>query len=176
MTNPQIIHHSVTEKFKLLEAAKKIFTLALPMAGSQLINVASGFLCMAMLAALGHDVLAASALIFTIQLSIMVTGMSILFSLSVLVGHAYGAKDYALIGNYVQQGWTLAIIMSIPIMLFFWHIDLVLIFLGQSEKMVHIVHRYFHAFTWAVIPSLLSTCHMQFCYAIHKTRAGDNQN
>jgi len=158
----------IENDLSLIKATKKILTLALPMAGSQLVSVASGFLCMAMLAALGHDVLAASALIFTTQLSIMVTGMSLLFSLSVLVGHTYGARDYPVIGNYVQQGWTLALIISIPIMLLFWHIDSVLLFFGQSKETASIVHIYFHAFVWAVIPSFLSTCNMQFGYGIHK--------
>jgi MATE family multidrug resistance protein len=145
------------KNISLFEAGKRIFSLALPMAGSQFINVASGFLCMAMLAALGHEVLAASALIFSTQLSIMVSSMSILFSLSVLVGHSYGAKDYATIGNYVQQGWTLAILISIPIMLLFWNIDAVLLFFGQSKEIANIVRSYFHAFVWAIIPGLLST-------------------
>ncbi len=82
----------MNKNISMFEASKRIFSLALPMAGSQLVNVASGFLCMAMLAALGHEVLAASALIFSTQLSIMVSGMSILFSLSVLVGHSYVQK------------------------------------------------------------------------------------
>jgi MATE family multidrug resistance protein len=138
------------------------------MAGSQFINVASGFLCMAMLAALGHQVLAASALIFSTQLSIMLSGMSILFSLSVLVGHAYGAKDYKTIGNYVQQAWTLAILISLPVMLLFWHIDRILLFFGQSKEMTAIVHIYFHAFVWAVVPGFLASCNMQFGYGIHK--------
>src|SRR5579872_1017969 len=138
------------------------------MAGSQFMSVASGFLCMAMLAQLGHEVLAASALIFSTQLSIMVSGMSVLFSLSVLVGHAFGAKDYPTIGNYVQQGWTLGLLISIPIMVLFWHIDAVLIFFGQTKEIADIVHSYFHAFVWAVIPGFLSTCNMQFGYGIHK--------
>ncbi len=158
----------INKNTTLFEAGKRIFSLALPMAGSQFINVASGFLCMAMLAALGHEVLAASALIFSTQLSIMVSGMSMLFSLSVLVGHSYGAKNYIDIGNYVQQGWTLALLISIPIMLLFWNIDVVLLFLGESKEIANIVHSYFHAFVWAVIPGLLSTCNMQFGYGIHK--------
>lgn len=150
------------------EICKKIFSLALPMAGSQFINVASGFLCMAMLAQLGHEVLAASALIVSTQLSIMVSGMSILFSLSVLVGHAYGAKEYSTIGNYVQQSWVLALLISIPIMILFWHMDSLLIFFGQSQEIAGIVHSYFHAFIWAVIPGLLATCNQQLGYGIHK--------
>lgn len=159
---------TINANASFFETSKKIFALAMPMAGSQFINVASGFLCMAMLAALGHEVLAASALIFSTQLSIMVSGMSILFSLSVLVGHAYGARDYVSIGNYVQQGWTLALLISIPIMLLFWNIDSVLLFFGQSKEIANIVHSYFHAFVWAVIPGFLSTCNMQFGYGIRK--------
>jgi MATE family multidrug resistance protein len=94
MTGENIMIKNIT----LITAVKRIFALALPMAGTQFVNVGSGFLCMVMLAALGHDVLAASALIVSTQLSIMVSGMSLLFSLSVLVGHAYGAKDHAAIG------------------------------------------------------------------------------
>ncbi len=147
---------------------KRLFSLALPMAGSQLISVASGFLCMAMLAKLGHEVLAASALIFTTQLSIMVSGLSILFSLSVLVGHAYGAKEYRHIGNYVLQGWTIGLLLSIPIMILFWNIDTLLLFFGESHEICDIVRSYFHAFVWAVIPGFLSTSNMQFGYGIHK--------
>lgn len=132
---------------KPVETNKKILTLALPMAGSQLINVASGFLCMTMLATLGHEVLAASALIFSTQLSIMVTGMSILFSLGVLIGHAYGAKSYADIGTFLQQGWTLALIISMPAMLLCWYIEPILIFFDQSQTIAHILQTYFHIFT-----------------------------
>lgn len=154
----------------LVSACKKICALALPMTGSQIINIASGFLCMTMLATLGHDVLAASALIFATQISILVSGMSILFSISVLVGHAYGAKDHLAIGNYLQQGWTLSLLIGIPVMLLFWNIDTVLLFFGQSKEIASIVHSYFHAFLWAVIPGFLATCNQQFGYGIHKKK------
>jgi Na+-driven multidrug efflux pump len=60
------------EKIMMKLENKKILSLSLPMAGIQLITVASGFLCMTMLAQLGEEVLAASALIFSIQMSIIV--------------------------------------------------------------------------------------------------------
>lgn len=157
-------HKSTT----LIEICKRIASLAAPMAGAQFINIASGFLCMTMLAHLGAQVLAASALIYSTQLSIMVTGMSVLFSLSVLVGHAYGGNKYLSIGNYVQQSWTLALIISIPMMIFFWNIKLILIYFGQAAPIAEIVQTFFHAFVWAVIPGLLSTCNQQFGYGIHK--------
>lgn len=151
-----------------LMLSKRIFSLALPMAGTQLISVASGFFCMVMLAQLGSQVLAASALIFSTELSIVVIGISILFSLSVLIGHAYGAKNHLAIGNYLQQGWTLSIFICIPIMILFWNIKLILIFLGQSKEISGILQIYFHAFAWCVIPEFLSVCNQQFGYGVHK--------
>src|ERR1700733_5915572 len=103
-------------------ATKKIIPLALTMAGTQLLTVASGFLCMIMLSHLGHEVLAASALMISTQITIMVIGMSILFSLSLLIGHAYGAKNFEAIRNFLQQGWMLAVFISIPVILLFWFI------------------------------------------------------
>lgn len=149
---------------------KKIIQLSLPMAGTQLITVGSGFLCMTMLAKLGHDVLAASALIFSISMSVMVIGMSLLFSLSILVGRAYGANDPLKIGCLVQQGWSLAFFISIPILFIFWYIEPILIFLGQKKALAEIVQSFFHANVWRVAPLLLSVCNQQLCYGVHKQK------
>lgn len=150
------------------DVVKQLFWLALPMSGSQFINFASTFLCMTMLAALGHNVLAASALIFTSQAAIMMSAMAILFSLSVLVGHAYGARNYDAIGNYLQQSWFLSLILAIPVILLFWHIGPILLYFHEPENIVNIVARYFHYFVFAVIPAMLVVCNTQFGYAVRK--------
>jgi len=162
------VESTFDDRESLFGLSKKIFSLALPMAGSQLINVASGFLCMTMLAQLGPSVLSASALIFSTEVSIMVTGISILFSLSVLIGHAYGARNYLAIGNYVQQGWILGLLISIPIILMFWHIKPILMYFGQAPEMAEIVQTYFRAFSWSVIPEFLSVTNQQLGYSIRK--------
>lgn len=146
----------------------RILALALPMAGTQLITVVASFICMAMLAALGHEVLAASALIFTIRMTIYVVGASILFSVSVLVSHALGEKNYLLIGNLAQQGWTLAVLLAIPIIILFEHINFLLSHLGQSQNIIAYVQIFFHANVWNVFPFLLSVCNQQVCYGIRK--------
>ncbi len=154
----------------LSQASKKIVPLALTMAGTQFLNVASGFLCMVMLAHLGHQVLAASALMISTQITIMVIGMSILFSLSLLIGHAYGAKNFQAIGNFLQQGWTLACLISIPTILIFWFIGPILKAFGQSPTLIPIVTRYFHANVWAVLPFQLLVCNQQLCFGTHQQR------
>lgn len=156
------------KNMRYVDACKRISSLALPMTGSSLINVAGGFLCMVMLAQLGSQVLAACALIFSTELSIVVTGLSLLFSLSVLVGHAYGEKKYLDIGVLVQQGWVLGLVISIPVMIVFVYIEPILLFFGQSKEITEIVQLYFNAFVWCVIPELLVVCNQQFGYGIHK--------
>lgn len=154
----------------LKQARKKILPLAMTMATTTLMNVCGGFLCMMMVAQLGHEVLAASALMISTQISIMVIAMSLLFSLSVLVGHAYGAKNFHAIGNFLQQGWTLATLVGIPILFLFWFIGPALQFFGQSPALIPYVEHYFHGYIWGVLPVLWVICHQQLCFGIHQQR------
>lgn len=152
------------------DVSQKLLALALPMALTQLIAMGSIFLCMGMLATLGKEVLAASALIFSTSMAVMATAMSILFALSILVSHAFGSRQYADAGQFLQQGWTLAVLISLPVMLFLWHIGSVLIFFGQSKTLAAIVQLYFRAHTLRVLPILLGVCNQQFCYGVHKQK------
>ncbi len=152
----------------LWQTTRKIFSLALPMAGTQFISIAGGFLSMTMLAQLGHQVLAASGLIFSTQVTIVVIGMSILMTLSIFIGRAFGAGQFKLIGNYLQQGWTLALVISIPIIILFWHISSFLLFFGQSVAIVQIVQSFFHAYVWGIVPLMFLACNQQLCYGTHK--------
>lgn len=149
---------------------KKVIQLSLPMAITQLITIGSGFLCMTMLAKLGHDVLAASALIFSIATVVMMTSISLLFALSILIGHRFGERDYLAIGSLLQQGWLLSLIFSIPTLLIYWYVYPILIFLGQDKTIAHIVESFFHANSWRVIPFFFCVCNQQLCYGVQKQK------
>ncbi len=84
------------------------------------------------------------------QVSIIVMGMSILFSLSVLIGHAYGSKNYIAVGYFVRQGWMLAILTGIPIIVIFSNVSSILLFFGQSPAITELVAEYFKGYVWAV--------------------------
>ncbi|CAN5326808.1 MATE family efflux transporter [soil metagenome] len=150
--------------------SKRIASLSLPMALSQLINFASAFLCTAMLAQLGQEVLAASALMISTQISLMVTAISLLLALSVLVGHAYGAKNYSAIGIFLQLGWILALFISLPLIFIYLHLDKILLYFGQSPSIVIITQQYFHVSVLNVVPCLLAVCNQQFGYGIRKVK------
>jgi len=144
--------------------------LALPMAGSRLIQVLSGFIGMLMLARLGHTVLAASALMTSTMISIMIILIALLFSLSVVVGQAWGAGKKYEIGAIVQQGMVLAIILSIPAMILYWYVDRFLLWTGQLPELIVYVRQYFHSLEWAVLPIMLQATLQQACYGMSKQR------
>ncbi|MDQ8039919.1 MAG: MATE family efflux transporter [Cellulomonas sp.] len=149
---------------------KKLIQLSLPMVLTHIITMGSGFLCMTMLAKLGHKALAASALIFSIQMAVIHISASLLFSLSLLIGHRFGKKDYGTIGALVQQGWLLSLIISIPIFLIYWHIYTILIFLGQDRTISKIVEEFFHANIWVILPFFFAVCNQQLCYGVQKQK------
>lgn len=162
--------NTTLEHSSIKTATKKIIPLALTMAGTQLLTVSGGFLCMIMLSHLGHEVLAASALMISTQITIIVVGMSILFSLSILIGHAYGAKNFLAIGSFMQLGWTVALAISIPIMCIFWFMGRILLHFGEPPHLIPLVTKFFHAYIFAVIPILIAICNQQLCYGTHQQR------
>jgi len=149
---------------------KQLLSLAFPIAGSQCLNVASQFICMLMLASLSPHILAASALIFSIQISITVTSLSLLFALSILVAHAYGNHNYSEIGFLLKQGWQYSFWMSIPLMILFWNIHHILLWCGQPAELTHLIKAYFHTYVWSVFPTLLAVCHQQVAYGLQQKR------
>ncbi len=149
---------------------QKIMQLALPMVCTQFVTVGSGFLCMMMLSKLGHLVLAASALIFSVSLTVAVISISLLFSLSILIGQAYGRQDEQGVGSLWQQGWLLSLIISLPCLLVYWHIDSILTLFGQDPRAVAIVKTFFRASIWGVVPLLWGMCNQQLCYGVNKQR------
>lgn len=156
------------QKTNLTEISKELFSLALPMAFTQLLAVGSGFISIAMLSKLGPDVLAASALMFSTRTAFALIGSSILFSLSLLIGHAYAQGEKSRIGELMRQGWLLGFLISLPLLFLFWNIHHILYLCGEPAKLVNLVKEFFHANIWNVIPLVFSVCNQQLCYGVKK--------
>lgn len=136
--------------------------LSLPLIVSNLISVLVTFLGVLMLGKLGDTALAASALITSTQSTVFVISMGLLFSISVMVGHAYGAKNYFEIGSIAQQGYLLALMLAIPVIAVLWNIGHILTFLKQPPELIHFVANYFRAFSFGVPAMLCGVCSIQF--------------
>lgn len=152
------------------ENLSNLIQLSLPMAIAQLITIGSSFLCMMMLASLGHDVLAASAPIFSVSITILMAAGSILFSLGILIARRAGEKHYVSIGSLLHYGWLLSLIVSLPTLLIYWYIKPILHFIGQDVTVANLAESFFHANCWRVVPFFLSVCNQQLCYGVNRPR------
>lgn len=149
---------------------KKVWSVASPITASRIFNVLSNFLGFFMVAHLGHEALAASALITATQATLFLVMTSILFSVGVVVGDAYGAQRYKEIGSILQNGWFLAFCVSFIAVLITLLIKPILLTFGQQVELVDIVHRYFLAYSIA-IPGLMGVITIQqFLIAVGKQK------
>ena len=146
--------------------SSRILKRAFPMAGARLINMLSVFIGMIMIAQLGHDVLAASAIISAGYFTVIVIFMFLLFSVGVVVGNYYGEEKFFEIGDIVQQGFLLALLIAIPMSAIFYFSGNFLYFFGQNPLVVPYVAQFFKALIWMVVPMLLLTCVSQFMFAV----------
>lgn len=147
---------------------RKILKIALPMAVARIINMISIFVGMIMIARLGHQVLAASALISSAYTTLMVIFMFVLFSVGVVVGRAYGGKKYHKIGDIMQQAFLLSILLGIPLVFLFYYMGDILAAFGQQPALIVYVKQYFHALAWVAFPLLWYAMLSQFMFAVMK--------
>jgi len=149
-------------------AYKKILGFSLPIVGQRLVVAINGFVGMLMIARLGHAQLAAGALVTSLYTTLLVIATSIIYSMGVIGGQLYGAKKYPELGRILRQGWLLAIIIAIPLILVAWNIGPVLLLFKQDKHLILLTQNYFHVLVWGFLPlMILFTC-SQFMISVAK--------
>jgi len=159
--------YSITNIFN---ESKRSLRLSLPLIGAQLIYAISGFFATLIVAHLGRDELAANALVWSVFTFLIVTFIGVLCSISILVAQSYGAKDYPGIKIVTGQGFILALVLSVPMMLVLWYAPYILIFTKQSPVIIQFATPYFHALTLCVIPLNFLIAVEQFLSGMEKSR------
>lgn len=98
---------------KLCQAAKALLSMGVPLASTRLVQTLNTFIAMAILAQLGHTVLAASFLIGIIRTFIFLVAMAPLFALGSIMSRQIGAKNTVVILAIVQQSWVTIMVLSV---------------------------------------------------------------
>jgi multidrug resistance protein, MATE family len=153
-----------------LDACKKISRLASPIILSRLINTTTTFVSMLLIAKLGHTYLAAGALITTISTMLLVTVWSLLFSVGVVCGRAYGANKKEELGNILRASLLLGTIAGLPVTLVMLNIAPTLRFFHQQEELIILTQQYFNGLSWSVIPSIWYLCILQLVVAVGRQK------
>ena len=155
---------------KKIDYIKQTISVAIPITVTQLIGTLSGFIGMAFLAQLGHHILAASALLYAAQTMTLVIFISPLFAISVLISRAFGSGDRHELGNMLQQGWLLSLILALPVIALYLSIKPILIACGQSVSLAQQITPFFHTAVYGVPATMLVIANSQFLLGIRRQK------
>lgn len=159
----------MTENYKFTQQIRRTGFISLPLIGSRILNIASGFISMVLIARLGIQAMAASALIVSTSNTILLTSWALLYSAAVLIGRAYGSEQYETIGEITRASCFVSLVWGGLITFVIWHVNVLLTFLHQPPDLVSIVTPYFHILSLGIIPSLLVTCFQELALGINRS-------
>lgn len=160
----------VENKKHFTHELKETISLSLPLIGSWLIYSLSGFIGTAMVARLGSDALAASVLVGILWMTVTVFFFGVFSSISILVSHQFGARQYDEIGYIVGQGIILAAIVSPPIMLSIFALPTILNLTAQTTAVTRLALEYGHAIIWSTPGVILLVVFEHFLNGIGRTK------
>ncbi|MCK4870424.1 MAG: MATE family efflux transporter [Gammaproteobacteria bacterium] len=165
--------HRSTNKHESLSDSKVIsgfLRLSFPLIATYLIVAVSGFVGVVMLARLGKDVLAATALGFSIYNAAMVFLFGFMTAVGVFIAQQYGARNSAGAGEMGAQGFILAVFLGVVITLVLLMTPLLLRFSGQNNFVVESATKFLTAFSLVILPLSILMCFQKFLMAVNKAK------
>lgn len=159
------------KKINLFQASYKMLGFALPLSTSGLIDMLASFISMMMVAQLGKEQLAASALAIPTWITLITVTSTVFYAVGIFIGHRRANEESPTeIGLFVKNGFWLAILLTIPAALGLCYIDRLFIFLGLNTQLIALTQPYFHFTALGIAPSLLIAVIIQFYLGIGKPR------
>ena len=138
----------------ILDEVKAVLHLAIPLAGAQLSQSATGFVDTVMMGLLGSQTIAAGGLGATYFTALLLISSAVVAAVSPLAAEAYGAGKPERVGQVARQGLWLAVALAIPLTWLLWNAALVLRLLGQAPETIALSQTYLQAIAWGLLPGL----------------------
>jgi len=142
--------------------------LAVPIALTQLGQIAMMTTDLALIGRLGDEALAAAALAHTVFFVTFTFGMGLVSAVAPLAAQAFGARDPRLVRRSLRVGLWAAFLISLPVMAFpFWG-EQILLALGQSPAAAALAQQYLFGLVWSILPGLWFMAIRGFMSAINR--------
>lgn len=136
------------------QETKQLLKLAIPLAGAQVAHALTGFFDTLMMGRLGTSTLAAGGLASITLMTVISIAGGVLMAVSPLIAEAYGAGKKRRIEQLTRQGLSLAVMLTIPIMLAITKLDYFLLQQGQDPTTVALASTYLNITIWGCFPAL----------------------
>ena len=149
----------------------KSMGLALPLASAQVAQAATGFIDTLMTGKLGSNALAAVGLGSTLFMFLALLGINVTAAVSSLVAEAHGANQQRAIAPITEQGLWLALLVSMPTVLFLTHVEPCLRLLGQDSRIISLTVPYLDAIAWGYFPAIVFAVLRNFVSALSRPRS-----
>jgi multidrug resistance protein, MATE family len=128
--------------------------LAVPIALTQLGQIAMMTTDLALIGRLGDAAVAAAALAHTVFFISFTFGMGLVSAVAPLAAQAFGAGQPHLVRRSLRTGLWAALLISVPTMLFPLRGEQILLALGQEPATAHLAQRYLFGLAWGIAPAL----------------------
>jgi MATE family multidrug resistance protein len=142
--------------------------LALPIALTQLGQVAMMTSDLILVGHLGDNALAAAALAQTVFFAAFMIGMGLMAAVSPLAAQAYGAREPRMVRRALRVGLWAAVLLGVPMMALQYTGEDILRALGQDEETSRLAGRYLLGLGWSLIPSWWFIALRGFMGAVNK--------
>ncbi len=149
---------------------KRSCQMAFSLGLQRTIQTVMNFLGMLMIARLGHEALAASALIFMVQSLAGFFGSAFLSCIGIKTAQSFGAKRYNDVGKCFRNGIVLALILSLVIDLIIWSIGPILLLLHQPVATVLFAQKFFNIYLLVVPLAMILTVLVNIVISVDKKK------
>jgi MATE family multidrug resistance protein len=128
--------------------------LAVPIALTQLGQIAMMTTDLAFIGRLGSEAVAAAALAHTIFFVSFTFGMGLVSAVAPLAAQAFGARNPRLVRRSLRVGLWAALLISLPVMALPFRGQQILLALGQSPTAAGLAQQYLFGLAWSILPGL----------------------
>ena len=153
---------------ELIETIK----LALPIALTQLGQVAMMTSDLALLGRLGQEVVAASALAHTVLFGAFVVGMGLVSAVSPLAAQAFGARQPRMVRRALRVGLWAATLLGIPLSMVQLEGERILLALGQTPVEAKLAAEYLKGLAWCMMPAWWFIALRGFMQSVNRPEPG----
>ena len=148
------------------------FRLAVPIALTQLGQIAMMTTDLALIGRLGGNAVAAAALAHTVFFVSFTAGMGLVSAVAPLAAQAFGARDPRMVRRALRVGLWAALLTAPPMMLPPLFGERILLWLGQASESAALAQRYLNGLTWCFVPGLWFLAIRGFMGAVNRPEPG----
>jgi MATE family multidrug resistance protein len=146
--------------------------LAVPIALTQLGQIAMMTTDLALIGRLGDQAVAAAALAHTVFFVSFTFGMGLVSAVAPLAAQAFGAGNPRMVRRALRVGLWAALLISLPMMVLPLYGEQILVMLGQAPATARLAQHYLLGLAWGIAPALWFLAIRGFMGAVNRPEPG----